>query len=325
MHEQIAKYLANEMNEAEVLNFEGLLRSDEILREELFAQIELLELQQPSTITFDADKAFKTVSAQLSTKVVPIAGRREKTYSLLKIAATLLILITAGFFITREVINSEDGRYGFVTGATISVFQLPDGTEVKLNANSSIEMSKDFGVTNREIFLVGAANFDVATNEELPFTINTTNSSVEVIGTVFEVNAYPEADIELNVAEGKVRFASKTSKNEDLFIAGERGLLTADGKVLTKTKRKNENYAAWWSRRLDFEDAYLDEVFQDLERTYHVEIEYDEALATCQWNTILEDKTLIEVFQSLSLTFSNISKIDRKDSVIILEGTACKD
>jgi len=325
MHEQIAKYLANEMDEAERLNFEELLWSDEILQEELFAQIELLELQKPSAMTFDADEALTAVTAQLGTKVVPISSRRAKTYSFLKIAATLLILLTAGFFITREFITSGEDGYVFETGATISAFQLSDGTQVKLNANSRIELARGFGAKNRDIVLVGAANFDVATNEELPFTIFTTNSSVQVIGTVFEVNAYPESDIELNVAEGRVRFASKTTEDEDLFIAGERGHLTADGKVLTKSTRKNENYAAWWSRRLDFEDAYLDEVFQDLERTYHVEIEYDKALATCQWNTILEDKSLMEVFESLTLTFSNITKIESKDSVIKLEGTACKD
>lgn len=324
MHERIAKYLANEMAKQERLEFEGQLAEDNALQEELFVQIELLNQHDRSLQNFDTDKAYQKVRSQLEVKEVVMP--RRKNYSFLKIAATLLIVITAGFFITREAQEGEEKlSLIFETTTSFDSFELSDGTVVKLNANSRIELSKGFGKVNREVSLIGAANFDVASNKDLPFVINANNGSVEVIGTVFEVNAYPERDIELNVAEGKVRFASKTTEKEDLFTAGERGLLTADGLELTKTTLKNKNYSAWWTNRLVFEEANFEEVFKDLEKTYHVDIAYDAVLADCQWSAILEDYTLSEALEVLKTTYPNISKIEIKDSSIKLEGTACND
>lgn len=325
MHEKVAKYLANEMEERERLEFESLLVEDNSLQEELFAQIEILEEHTKSSQRFNASKAYAQVEGQLkSTKVVNMPQKRG--FSFLKVAATLLIVLTAGFFITKSISDTEEeAPLVFETSTAIDTFTLSDGTQIRLNANSRLEIANDFGVKNREVKLIGAANFDVARNEDLPFVINANNGSVEVLGTVFEVNAYPERDVELNVAEGKVKFASKTVEKEDLFEAGDTGLLTANGKELIKTKRKNENYAAWWTNRLVFEEASFEEVFKDLEKTYHVQIQFDESLSNCAWSAILEDYTLTEALEVLKTTYPNISKIEIKDSLIKLEGTACNN
>jgi len=323
MHEKIASYLANEMSGKERLDFERLLTEDAALQEEVFAQIEILNATAEAPV-FNTINALDKIEKSISAPVVEMASRRN--FSFLKIAATLLIVLAAGYFISQEVTDSSEvNGLVYLTDADINVLELADGTQVRLNANSRLELAKGFGENNREVYLIGAANFDVKKDPTLPFIINANNGSIEVLGTVFEVNAYPNKDVELNVAEGKVKFASKTAEKEDLFIAGDRGLLTADGKELTKTIRKNENYAAWWTRRLVFEDAPLNEVFIDLEKAYNVEILFDEAIANCTLGAILEDYTLTEALEAIKTSFPNISKIEIKDSLIKLEGTACNN
>ena len=323
MHEKIASYLANEMGKTERLDFERLLVEDAALQNEVFAQIELLNRTSEGP-DFNSKEAFKRIEPSLSTKVVEMTPKRN--FSFLKIAATLLIVLTAGYFISRTVNQSSQGQeVVYSTTSQIDVFQLSDGTQVRLNSNSRLELAEGFGLSNREVNLMGAANFEVTKDASLPFVINAHNGSVEVLGTVFEVNAYPQEDIELNVAEGKVKFASKTTAKQDLFEAGDRGILTADGKVLTKTAQKNKNYAAWWTRRLVFEDAALNEVFADLEKAYNVEIQYEQALANCIYGAILENYTLTEALEAIKTIFPNIEKIEIKDSFIKLEGTACKN
>lgn len=324
MYEQIAKYLANEMNEEERQSFEGLLVEDTSLQEELYAQIALSNTNDQSLPSFETHQAFKKIEGRISAEEIRL--RPNRSFSLLKIAATLLIVLSAGFLLNEFLVKDKaDQQIAFATDQQIDAFELPDGTFVKLNANSVLTLAKGFNAKNREVYLEGAANFEVTSNTSLPFVINANKGSVEVVGTVFEVNAYPEKEVELNVAEGKVRFASKVTQKEDLFIAGDRGILTADGTQLTKSTQKNENYAAWWTNRLVFEDAPLNEVFADLEKTYHVEIDYDKALSNCPWGTILENYTLTEALEALKTTFPNISKIEIKDSHIKLEGTACND
>lgn len=323
MHEEIAKYLANEMDNNERLEFESRLLVDDALQDELFSQLTLLESAMPSAKGFNAATAYQKVRPRLS-KVIEMPRRRS--FSLLKIAATLLVLLTAGFLLTKTLEKrTDDSAIIYRTDANIDVIELLDGTMVRLNANSRLELAEGFGENNREVILTGGANFDVSSNAELPFVISASNGSIEVVGTVFDVNAYPFKDLELNVTEGKVKLASKTVKKEELFKAGETGLLTADGTELTKSTQKNANYSAWWTRRLVFEDAPLNEVFTDLEKAYNVEIDYDEALSSCTYGAILEDYTLTETLEVIKTIFPNISKIEIKDSLVKLEGTACNN
>src|SRR5690606_40088 len=71
-------------------------------------------------------------------------------------------------------------------------FQLPDGSKVMLNSASTIQVSKNFNETTRELTLSGEAFFDVASNPEKPFIIHTASMDVKVLGTIFNVKAYDE-------------------------------------------------------------------------------------------------------------------------------------
>lgn len=325
MQERIASYLADEMGEKERLSFEAQLVEDSSLREELYFHLQLLESNNPGASKFDTKKALSLVEAQINqAKVVAMPKRRN--FSFLKIAATLLIVLTAGFFINKSVDKDKDDVVrSYTAEKQVRTFELSDGTVVRLNTNSQLIIDEDFGNSIRRVTLNGAANFDVTSNPDKPFIITANSGTVEVLGTSFGLEAYPQQEVELSVTEGKVKFASNTSKEEDLFEAGEKGVLSADGQELTKLELKNQNYSAWWTKRLVFDDTPLDEVFKDLEKTYNVAIDYSAVLQNCPYDAILENYTLSEALEAIQATFPNITSVNQKDSVIKLEGTACND
>lgn len=329
----MAKYLANELSEEERISFEGQLVDDESLQVEFEEYLNVWAESSPeTTMSFDQAKAWKAVAKETKSpaRIVPL--ERKPRYTLLKIAATLLIVLTAGYFLSDTARDSVNGLVGVstltevATGSEMKEVSLPDGTVVKLNANSELAYAKGFGEAHRNIILKGGANFDVERNESLPFIIEANNGKVEVLGTSFDVKAYPGKDVELNVAEGTVKFSSAEEEiKAEILNAGEKAKLSTDGKSIEKDLLENQNYAAWWTRKLVFEDTPFDKVIKSLEETYWVEIDYSDALLNCPLTATYENKPLDEVFDLLKSTFvgSQLKVIRTKENKIKLEGKAC--
>jgi ferric-dicitrate binding protein FerR (iron transport regulator) len=161
------------------------------------------------------------------------------------------------------------------------VVNLPDGTTVKMNANTRIEYPESFDAAIRQVKLSGEAFFEVTRDTVRPFVIGTENASVEVLGTSFNVSAYPSAElVEVNVETGKVKltqFATgKSDRKSAVLPAGERGLLKiAEGEIFVQ-HTLSPNYASWITKKLFFQHTPLTEAFTVLENTYHVKFKMDD-------------------------------------------------
>ncbi len=161
--------------------------------------------------------------------------------------------------------------------ANFTVITLPDGSTVKMNASTKIEYPERFAADVRKVKLSGEAFFEVTRDTAHPFIIETENASVEVLGTSFNVSAYPEAGlVEVNVKTGKVKLTQHTTGNtaskSAILPAGERGWLkVADGEIGHEIIL-SPNYSAWISKEMVFQRTPLAEAFAVLENTYHVKI-----------------------------------------------------
>lgn len=96
-----------------------------------------------------------------------------------------------------------------------------DGTQVWLNAGSTMSYTSDFNNTSRDIHLSGEAYFEVAYNEKLPFRVKARGCTLTVLGTRFNVSAYDEdPTVQAALIEGSLRFESaqgcETMKPDDL-------------------------------------------------------------------------------------------------------------
>jgi len=330
MEEQIAKYLADEMGEAERGQFEEQLLSDEQLSEELqksIASWEISGVYNQSELSFNTDAAWNKVASQITIerKLQP-----EKTrFSFLKIAASIMLIASVGYFLakwTKVIDSSSSDEVNLATNLAIEEFTLPDGSVIKLNAHSSLTYGEGFGEDNRDVTLTGGANFDVARNENLPFVITTKNSQVEVLGTSFEVRAYENESVEVNVSSGKVGFKSTKAKGDPAILeAGDKAILSEDGMQMQKGKVKNHNYSAWWTKELVFENTKLSDIAKDLEKAYWVKIEVSKNLDNCRATQIVKAENLDQALEFLKATFPTLTITKNKENLIKLDGIPCND
>ncbi|NQU88299.1 MAG: FecR family protein, partial [Mariniphaga sp.] len=159
---------------------------------------------------------------------------------------------------------------------------LPDGTIVTLNSDTKLFYPKQFEGNSREVKISGEAFFNVTPNPDKPFIINAGNTQIKVLGTSFNVYAYPGSQtVEVIVETGKVQVLNPTqtiqnTENEVFLDPGDKATFFKKEKVLTKNKNDDPNYNAWKTYNLVFEESKLSYVFQVLEKTYHVEIQTDD-------------------------------------------------
>ena len=112
---------------------------------------------------------------------------------------------------------------------------------VTLNSNSKLEFPAKFASDKREVTITGEAFFEVKPNPEKPFVINAGGAQVKVLGTSFNVSAYPKTDaVEVIVKTGKVQVTQKTEQleaetNEVILTPGEKGTFYAGSRILEKT------------------------------------------------------------------------------------------
>lgn len=162
----------------------------------------------------------------------------------------------------------------------LTAITLPDGSMVKMNASTRIEYPESFASNVRKVKLSGEAFFEVTRDTAHPFIIVTENASVEVLGTSFNVSAYPRAGlVEVNVETGKVKLTQhiegKSVRQSAILPAGERGWLrVADGEM-GHYDMLAPNYSAWITKEINFQRTPLAEAFTVLENTYHVKIKME--------------------------------------------------
>ena len=170
--------------------------------------------------------------------------------------------------------------------------RLSDGTQVWLNAASSISYPTVFKGQVRQVEVKGEAYFEVAKNTDMPFRVNVNDKEVvEVLGTHFNVNAYDnENSINTTLLEGAVRVVSRGVKGDVVLKPGQQARVLAgmiDGTgvgVMDGTEIKVisnpdiEKVMAWKNGMFSFENARLDEVMRQLERWYDIEVVYEKGV-----------------------------------------------
>lgn len=163
--------------------------------------------------------------------------------------------------------------------------KLPDGTIAYLNAGSKLVYPSRFDGGKREVFLVGEGFFDVTHNANKPFVVTTGELEVEVLGTKFNVSAYPtDKTIETVLVEGKVKIKeTKFNLLNSNYILKPNQQATYYRKS-SKTKiRKVDviNYVSWHEGYLNFNSAHLNQIVTKLERYYNIKISMEDSLGVC--------------------------------------------
>lgn len=159
-------------------------------------------------------------------------------------------------------------------GGNVVSLALADGSKVWLNAASSIRYPAAFSGTERKVEITGEAYFEVAHNASMPFKVSRGNVDVEVLGTHFNVNAFPEEkDIKVTLLEGSVKV--NRQKEAIMLKPGEQAVVGPQSPLATNHSPDIEQVMAWKNGMFMFNNTGIENIMQQIERWYDVTVYYE--------------------------------------------------
>ena len=178
--------------------------------------------------------------------------------------------------LSRQTLTEESFNELFVPYGKNASIKLPDGTLAHLNAGSRLVYPPKFEGSKRMVYLVGEGYFDVTHNEEMPFIVKTEELNIEVLGTTFDLSAYPSDKIvETVLVEGKVKISKPgfhLGNNEYILEPNQRAAYNIETKDTKISNVDIENYVSWHQGYLIFETQELNRIIKKLERYYNIKI-----------------------------------------------------
>lgn len=202
-------------------------------------------------------------------------------YTFLKVAAAVIIPVLLGtqiyFYYNNEKLNSllNSQLTVQVESGDKTELILPDGTKVYLNATTSFSYPSDFGLKNRSVYLSGEAYLEVAKDVKKPFYVHTENVNIEVLGTKFNICAYPEQEhVETMLIEGSVKLTTTGDRAHAIVMKPhEKVVYSKLSDSLYVSPTSGEFETAWMRGELVFRSTCFSDIMNKLEKRYGMKIE----------------------------------------------------
>ncbi|MDR1201327.1 MAG: FecR family protein [Tannerellaceae bacterium] len=190
-----------------------------------------------------------------------------------------LFLIFGVYYFTRTYMIKEftSHEYSIETASgERSRIVLPDGTKVSISNNTRLIYPALFGKRSRKIKLTGEAFFEVSPNKELPFIIQSNEVQIKVLGTAFNVYAYPnEAFFEVTLQTGSIEVTNNRYPHTPMILQPhEKAKMNYEDGILVKERTDLRIETAWMRGDLFFRSESLHDIFKKIERFYGVSIIY---------------------------------------------------
>ncbi|MBR8535546.1 DUF4974 domain-containing protein [Carboxylicivirga sediminis] len=193
--------------------------------------------------------------------------------------------------------------------------KLQDGTEVWINAGSTLTFPDFFEDQQRIVKLEGEAYFSVKSDESHPFFVETPNETVCVTGTQFNVCTYPDEPVSrITLAEGKVSVT--IDDEEHHLLPGEQLQQTITSGEIKKAQVNVSLYTSWKDGLFEFSDMSLKEISYRLSKWYDVEFQFDnENLGQLRFSGMTKREYELEYFLKIIAKTTNV-KFEKHNSEI---------
>ncbi|HTN09190.1 FecR family protein [Agriterribacter sp.] len=185
-------------------------------------------------------------------------------------------------------------------GSNVINMKLADGSQVWLNAGSSIRYPVAFTGNERKVSITGEAYFEVAHNPAMPFKVISDKMEVTVLGTHFNVNAYTdEANTKVTLLEGAIKVNGSGAAK--VLRPGEQAQI-AD-KIVVTANADLEEVMAWKTGKFIFgTKADIETIMRQVSRWYDVDIAYEGKVTSHFGGTITRQVNISEVLKILEAT-----------------------
>lgn len=318
----IGKYLAHEASAPERTHVDEWRAAREE-NEQYFQHLHLI-FERAKTVSqtqaFDADRAWLQVKSKISKSKVKTISLKPN-WSVLRIAAILLISIGAGYF-AYQWLNVPVPVTVIAATQKIVRDSLPDGSFTVLNRNSTIRYAYNKRNDQRKVQLEGEAYFDVKHLEEKPFIIEAGEVIIEDIGTSFNVLAFPESPtIEVYVESGEVAFYTLKDAGLNL-VAGETGVYHRNTKSFARIMKTDTNKLAYKTGVFSFRNADLETIVNELNAVYDAKVKLgNETIKGCRLNVTFRNERLQDIVEIIAETLGLGFTKEGED--FILTGNGC--
>jgi ferric-dicitrate binding protein FerR (iron transport regulator) len=163
---------------------------------------------------------------------------------------------------------------------------LSDGTEVWLNATSTLRFPFAFRENRREVYLEGEGYFKVAKNADKPFIVRTPKTVVEVLGTEFNINTYKPGITSTSLVSGSV--SARSGSSTIVLKPGQEAVYT-DRLGFTVQQFDTDVALSWMNGVFQFDNTRLADLAPVIKRWFGVNVVFDEAaLASSPFTGILD-------------------------------------
>jgi transmembrane sensor len=192
--------------------------------------------------------------------------------------------------------------------------KLPDGTEVWLNAQSSLRYPASFEAQDeRRVELSGEGYFQVAKDKAHPFIVKSRGQTVKVLGTHFNINSYADEKVaKTTLLEGLIQLNGQTT-----LKPGEQAIIPASGEINVIQVDLDEA-VAWKNGKFIIADENIETIMRKLERWYNVEVTYDGAPPTTTFTaSISRFDNISKILDKLSYTNNIHFKIEGRRIIVI--------
>lgn len=256
----------------------------------------------------ESEQIFKRIQLTKSQGHTKKFGVGTRIASILIVAVTISALLYVAGYISKDRKNPQPETITYVTAAgQQNIFTLSDGTQIRLNEKSRLTVPVKLQEGKRNVDLWGEAYFEVTRDAEHPFVVNTEESTVEVLGTKFNVKTdSSQNSVQVAVVEGKVALKQKgdNSSGGALLTRNNFGWLRLSDGQITIEKINAKNYLSWINNRLIYSGETLDHVSRQIEHLYDVEIAFSSnQLKKLELTANIERADLSEILDVIANTF----------------------
>ena len=273
---------------------------------------------------------------------------RKQLYKYVAVAASIATIVTVGWQLWKKTPSSLANKPNIFStrNGSRSKIQMPDGTQVWLNAGSSLQYDNDtYGETTREVKLIGEAYFDVTKDAAHPFVIHTKAMDVKVIGTAFNVRAYPnEKQTETALIRGAIEVSFPGRPAEKLFLKPNEKITVANAAPASivsqnpsaQTTQDSEPIivlstiayepvdsaiieTSWVRNKLVFRNKSFEELAQDMERWYNISFRFgDSSLMQRHLTGTFYHETIFEALDLLKMSSPFQYHFDKQSNTVTL-------
>lgn len=329
--ELLNKYLAGEIsreewNELARMMNEGM--GDELIRAQIDHEWESGNVDQEVPFERYHGMINKILSAETHIDHV-IPYRKSKRKGWLAAAVILLLILPfAGYqmlmnkktALTKAVIPDSD-----MVDVQTKLVRLPDGSTVLLAENSRLQYRRDFSGNDREVELWGEGYFDVKDVPSKPFIVKAAKVRTLVLGTAFNIRAYPGQEVIITVTRGKVKVDDESS-HYGVLVSNQQLSVNTVKSTVTRAVVNSAVVTAWKDQYLVLDDISMEEAAVIIGNKYHVNILLaNEGLKKCRiGGTFFHHQPLEKVLDIVCAVINASYTIYPNDQVVI-KGDGCQN